>query len=422
MASLDRHAGGVWRVRFRFGGTSFFRSLDTEDETVALGIKASIEETISLIRRGRLDLPDGADPDTTWLFLLSGGRITAEPIVEKPTTLGAVVDEYLAAIPAGSKEFGSIYTERIHAKHLQTILGKSLPITSIDRGALQRYVNSRAKKVAAVTIGKELQTLRQVWDYAGSEGLVKGEFPRRGVRLPKAKEKPPFRIMKEINREIRQQKLAAEEQTDLWESLFLTEKEILGLLNYVEKHAKYPFILPMFAFACFTGARRSEIIRSEVSDFRLDDGFVLVREKKRRQSVQLSYRQVQLNSRLGKIMRKWFSNHPGGRYTICQSANAARNELEQDESTSLTKGAATHHFKSTLAGSKWRVIKGFHTLRHSFASICAMRGVPEATINAWMGHQTEEMRERYRHLYPDQQQAAMAKLFTVADLFDTSSQ
>ena len=100
-----------------------------------------------------------------------------------------------------------------------------------------------------------------------------------------------------------------------------------------------------------------------------------------------------------------------------------RSRFKRDVPTPLTRDRAAHHFKNTLAGSKWKVVKGFHTLRHSFASICAMRGVPEATIDAWMGHQTEEMRERYRrHLYPDQQQAAMAKLFTVADLFKASSQ
>jgi integrase len=64
-----------------------------------------------------------------------------------------------------------------------------------------------------------------------------------------------------------------------------------------------------------------------------------------------------------------------------------------------------------LSKSKWSKLKGFHVLRHSFASICAMRGVPEAIIDSWLGHQTEEMRRRYRHLYPEQTQAAMANLF-----------
>jgi integrase len=33
--------------------------------------------------------------------------------------------------------------------------------------------------------------------------------------------------------------------------------------------------------------------------------------------------------------------------------------------------------------------------------------VDQRIIDEWMGHQTEEMRKRYRHLLPDQQQMAI---------------
>jgi hypothetical protein len=37
--------------------------------------------------------------------------------------------------------------------------------------------------------------------------------------------------------------------------------------------------------------------------------------------------------------------------------------------------------------------------------------VDQRLINAWVGHQTEEMVRRYRHLIPDQQQAAIRSVF-----------
>ena len=40
-----------------------------------------------------------------------------------------------------------------------------------------------------------------------------------------------------------------------------------------------------------------------------------------------------------------------------------------------------------------------------------MKAVPEHTISRWMGHETEEMKKRYRHLYPEQTKRAMQKLF-----------
>ena len=157
----------------------------------------------------------------------------------------------------------------------------------------------------------------------------------------------------------------------------------------------------MFAFAAFTGARRSEILRSEIDDFHLDDKYVLIREKKRRRAVRESFRQVQLNSRLRQIMQDWFANHPGGHRTLC---------IKPDQA--ISRDAAHHHFSKTLKDCKWSKLRGFHVLRHSFASICALRGVPEGVVDAWMGHQTSEMRARYRHLFPEQTQAAMGSLFT----------
>jgi hypothetical protein len=32
-------------------------------------------------------------------------------------------------------------------------------------------------------------------------------------------------------------------------------------------------------------------------------------------------------------------------------------------------------------------------------------------IDEWMGHQTDEMRKRYRHLFPEQQQKAIDSVF-----------
>ena len=48
---------------------------------------------------------------------------------------------------------------------------------------------------------------------------------------------------------------------------------------------------------------------------------------------------------------------------------------------------------------------------HSFASNCAAAGVDQRVIDEWMGHQTEEMVRRYRHLFPSQQRQAINLVF-----------
>jgi integrase len=58
-----------------------------------------------------------------------------------------------------------------------------------------------------------------------------------------------------------------------------------------------------------------------------------------------------------------------------------------------------------VADSRHRVV--FHTLRHTFASWLAIRGVPLYVIGELLGHTTLDMTKRYAHLCPDQRRSAV---------------
>src|SRR5207302_9797769 len=80
----------------------------------------------------------------------------------------------------------------------------------------------------------------------------------------------------------------------------------------------------------------------------------------------------------------------------------------------LTPSQANQRFRQPLRGTKWclasrrnRFKIGFHTYRHSFASNLAAAGVDQRIIDEFMGHQTEAMRRRYRHLYPKDRRSAI---------------
>ena len=73
----------------------------------------------------------------------------------------------------------------------------------------------------------------------------------------------------------------------------------------------------------------------------------------------------------------------------------------------VTRDEAHDHFRRALAGSPWAVLRGWHVFRHSFCSNCAAAGIDQRLIDAWVGHQTEEMRKRYRHSFPDQRREAV---------------
>jgi integrase len=207
-------------------------------------------------------------------------------------------------------------------------------------------------------------------------------------------------VWEEIEAEVKKGGLTDAQQADLWDCLFLREKEVLDFLAFVEKNGKAPWLHPALAIAAFTGARRSEILRSEIKDFDFNRDVLTLREKKRDHTKRATYRTVDLHPRLRAIVKGWLASHPGGKYTICSEPN-----------TVVAPDEALRTFEATMADSKWDKLRGWHVLRHSFASISAMKGLRESTISKWMGHETEAMRQRYRHLFPEVTKEEMSRLF-----------
>lgn len=148
-------------------------------------------------------------------------------------------------------------------------------------------------------------------------GHLTGDFPNHGLVYPKGREKPPFHTRAEIDEQIKRGGLTGDEKRELWASLFLTLPEVAELLEYVRETARHDWIYPMFCFAAHTGARRSEILRSRISDFDFHARSVLVRERKRVKGRQTT-RRVPMSGFLASVMREWFDAHPGGVYSISQ--------------------------------------------------------------------------------------------------------
>ena len=156
----------------------------------------------------------------------------------------------------------------------------------------------------------------------------------------------------------------------------------------------------MAVFAAYTGARRSEMMRSQVDNLDFEGKTVRLRDKKKDQGKELTFRHVPLSPFLAEVMKDWLSRHPGGQVTLCQEPDVP-----------LTPPQATLQFVRAVEGSKWAVVPGWHCLRHSFCSNCAPAGIDQRMISTWMGHQTAEMEARCRHLFPHQEREALAKVF-----------
>lgn len=404
MASLENRSGN-YRIVFRYNGKKYTHRLKTKDAKEARQCKARLEENLVLLERGRLELP--ADVDLP-LFLLSDGKLNAAPAVKKSATLVELFDSYQAGLPTGAKETSTLRTENIHIEHLQRILKPTTLLPRINAETLQGYIDVRSSElghrgrpVSHATIKKEIGTLATVWNNWGvPQGLISCAAPTASLIYRKTSTRPRFQTWEEVERQIARGGLSGQEIEDLWDSIFLTLPQVGELLKHVRKQARFPFLYPMFVFTAHTGARRSEMLRSRIDDFDFSARRVLIREKKRDRGRELTFRYVPMAAPLASAMQRWFDVHPGGQLTLCREPD-----------TAISVQMAAHHFRWALEDSKWANLRGWHVFRHSFASNCAAKGIDQRLIDSWMGHQTEQMRERYRHLFPEQEQKAMAALF-----------
>lgn len=402
--------GKTFHIGFRFGGREFKRSLRTTNRNRAEAAVIRVVDNLEDIGRGRLAVPDGADIAA---FLLTDGKQLAKPQIKATPKLGVIFDEYRGTLPNGALEDATIATTAIHMNHMFKHFGRGQVFSSLGTSQLQGYVNHRSKRmgprgkpISGTTIRKEVATLRMLWSFSRDRGYVTGTFPMRGVRFPKVDQKEPFQTYAQITRRIERSNLSDEQQEELWECLYLTVPEIEELLDFIEAHARHDFIYPMVVTAAHTGARRSELVRSRLEDFDLDSGTMTIHERKRNRE-QRTTRRVAISSRLKNAIAHWMAIRPESDFVFYPGDI---NPRQLRPGRTITVDQAHHHFKQSLSG-KWDVVRGWHVLRHSFASNLASQGVDQRIIDSWMGHQTAEMRKRYQHLIPDAQQSAMRAVF-----------
>jgi integrase len=355
---------GKARVFFRFGGRQCNKTVKVKSARAATARCETIDQTIADLERGRLTLPPGSNPVA---FIVSGGVVvqrTAPGGKTKSTLRLADVFERFRADSPPHLEASTRRMQEIHFRRVLEVF-PSKAVASFDKAAAQEYVSRRSKQryrgkaIQRETITKELKTLRQAcsWVAMRSTDVSPLTFALKELSFPESREKLPFMSWTQIEREIARGGMSEDEIKDLWDCLWLGKEEVRDLLEHVRHVGGPTYLYPMVCFAAYTGARRPELCRSRIADWRFDDKTVKVRQKKRDKEKTFTYRDVPIHPALAEVANDWFENHPGGQFAFCR-----------DDREAVTWDTATWHLKKALKGSKWEVVPGWHVLRHSFAS------------------------------------------------------
>jgi hypothetical protein len=185
MAWLENRKGR-FRVSFRYSGKMYHHELKTENEKEAQALVGRVEENLILLERGKLEPPTDGE---LALFLLSDGNINSKPKIAESLPLSTFFRRYGQEFTKGAKESNTRYTETIHIKHLERIIGARTGIRGITLETLQKYVEERSKEkgrngedLSHTTIQKEIGTFGSIWNKWGvQKGLVAGPAPTKGL-------------------------------------------------------------------------------------------------------------------------------------------------------------------------------------------------------------------------------------------------
>jgi len=405
MANLGQKHG-IFHIRFRYAGKEYKKSLKTRDQDAAEAARRSVELTIHRLLTGLIQLPpDVAAGD----FILSGGTLLRppEPLPEqvvRPSTR-TLTDQY---VESQKHMLAPSYhsSQAMHLRHLLRHLGDhaDAPCHHVGFRDLDGYLKQRLGERHPNTAERERITFMQFYKWVVQQGYLT-ESPAVGLSPIKGGEdRPPFRTIGEINRIVERGGLSEPEVLDLWECLYLSPQEIAGLLATVRTNARADFSFLLHAIPAYTGMRRGEVLRLRWIDVDLEEGYISARSRKQSRRKKETVRRIDIHPELKKELLAWRQQRPKGQHVIS----------EPDTLEPISNDRANRGFWQPMRGTEWCLDNakdwfkvGFHTYRHSFSSNLAALGVDQRVIDEFMGHQTEAMRKRYRHLFPKDRRSAI---------------
>ena len=356
--------GGTWIARFRDeSGKQNYESIGGADDirdpdgTSCLSFTQAQEKARTFFTRKGRGEEIAKGPYTVSMALEDYFKAR-----ERRGSKGVKADQYASnarIIPElGNIQVGRLSSSRIREWHSALANGPKLIRTrKLAKEQAVAYVEPEdqdAVRARRSTANRVLTILKAALNHAFHEGKVASDDPWRKVK--------PFRGV------------------DAAVIRYLTTSEAERLVNACPSDFRN-----LVRGALLTGCRYGELTRLQVRDFDANARTIVVRVTKGEKP-----RQIALNDEGEALFNQ---------LTAGQSATSLIFNREDGE-----KWGASHQQRPLIEASKSATIDPpatFHTLRHTYASLLAMAGVPMGVIAAQLGHSDTRMTEKhYAHLAP----------------------
>ncbi|MDL2226534.1 site-specific integrase [Deltaproteobacteria bacterium OttesenSCG-928-M10] len=357
-----------WCIRYKLRGKDVDEAIGWWSQGAS---KAKCDEVLAELRQNhRL----GQGPQTYKEMRESEQRqeetsIAAEEI--PGVTLADIWPDYLAQLRLAASKSTIKTFIGLARIWLQPLMGMAL--SEISSGDLERQVVApmiEAGKSAA-TIELALTTFSSIWGWARQRGLVDGANPKSKAKRPR-----------KDNRRVR----------------YLTPDEAIRLLNDLKCRSMDAHDLALLSL--FTGLRLSECLGLTWVDIDFENGLIFVKDGKTSLN-----RHAYITDEVGEMLRRRGDGKPRHEKVFIGSKCGETGQTARADFRAAVKDLK---FNDGLSDRRQMVV--FHTLRHTFASWLVQKGQPIYTVSKLLGHRGIKHTERYAHLAPATQRAAVKGL------------
>jgi integrase len=241
-----------------------------------------------------------------------------------------------------------------------------MPMRKINQVNIQKIRQAMEKAGKSPrSICYAFDVIRQVFNFANKNGLINISSPTKGIKKPKKDNK---------------------------RHRFLSPEEANELLSALKKNSQNLYEMALIALHC--GLRAGEIFSLKWSDVDFNNNRLIIRDTKgesnRFQPMTSHVRSILTNkakSNNGDLV--YPNRHGEKRKAISKSYFETINNLGFNDGITDPRDKAV-----------------FHTLRHTYASWLAQKGLDIYEVKELLGHSTITMTERYAHLAPENAEKA----------------
>jgi integrase len=362
----SRVGAGTWIGRRYLGNGEY--------ETASLGIA---DDTIAADNVAVFDFWRAQDVLRRWG---ERGRLADRGIVRMgPYTVRTAVEDYLAEVAVEKRASALKAARYIFEASVLPKLGH-LVVEELTSDQINRWRNDLAASGKRVRTKKYVdKPVRRLPPASDEERRKRRATSNRVLTMLKAA----------LNRAYRAGRVASDEawrkvkpfkQTDLAVVHYLSDDEARRLVNACDADFRL-----LVQAALLTGCRYSELVNLTCADFNCDNDTLMLRRTK-----------------TGNVRHVVLTEEGRHLFTQCTAGRAADERIFL-RSDAKPWGASHQQRPLAEAASRAKISPAptFHILRHTHASLLAMRGVPMGVIAAQLGHRDTRMTEKhYAHLAP----------------------